>query len=465
MKLCVATGIDARRRTAMPAGAAATQSRSLGAPQCRSRPNFNRPDMTDQPSPGAAPALSGLRIDRGAPVPARKRRWQRWVVGVAVVCFVAFFALQQHKTTVMLTSVLTAYPSQQYAQLTASGYVVAQRRAAVASKATGRLLELRVREGSVVKKDEILARLDASDIEAGIVASQAGVRMAEAGLRQAEAGLRQTLVEQGNADAELARAKGLLAQNFVSQQAVDAAQRRADAARASAASAQASIAQAQAAVGQAQAQLKVQQVNADYALIRAPFDGVVLVKNANVGDIITPFSSAAGSLGSVVTMADMSTLEVEADVSESNLAKARTGQPVEIVLDALPDTRFRGSVVGIVPTVDRAKATVMMKIRFDKLDPRILPEMSAKVTILSQPATDADQQPVLAVNPLAVVDRDGKKQVLRIKDDTVEAVEVTLGRKLGDTVELRGAIKSGDKLVLSPSAKLVAGDKVEVTTK
>jgi multidrug efflux pump subunit AcrA (membrane-fusion protein) len=322
-----------------------------------------------------------------------------------------------------------------------------------------------VREGSVVKKDEILARLDASDIEAGIGAAQAGVRMAEAGLRQAEAGLRQAQVEQGNADAELARTKSLLAQNFVSQQAVDAAQRRADAARASAASAQASIAQAQAAVGQAQAQLKVQQVSADYALIRAPFDGVVLVKNANVGDIITPFSSAAGSLGSVVTMADMSTLEVEADVSESNLAKARIGQPVEIVLDALPDTRFRGSVVGIVPTVDRAKATVMMKIRFDKLDPRILPEMSAKVTILSQPATDADQQPVLAVNPLAVVDRDGKKQVLRVKDDTVEAVEVTLGRKLGDTVELRGALKSGDKLVLSPPAKLASGDKVEVTSK
>ena len=225
-----------------------------------------------------------------------------------------------------------------------------------------------------------------------IGAAQAGVRMAEAGLRQAEAGLRQAQVEQANADAELARSRSLQAQAFVSAQAVDAAQRRADAARASAASAQATIAQAQASVGQAQAQLKVQRVNEDYALIRAPFDGVVLVKNANVGDIITPFSSAAGTQGAVVTMADMSTLEVEADVSEGNLAKARTGQPVEITLDALPDARFRGNVVGIVPTVDRAKATVMTKIRFEKLDPRILPEMSAKVTILSQPASDADQQ-------------------------------------------------------------------------
>ncbi len=421
--------------------------------------------MPDTPPLPASSALSSLRIDRSEPAQIKKRRWGRWAALALVIAAVATAALLPRKTEVQLTSVVTAYPSQQYAQLTASGYVVAQRRAAVASKATGRLIELRVREGSVVKKDEIIARLDASDVEAGILAAQAGVRMAEAGLRQAEAGLRQSQVEQANADAELARSKSLQAQAFVSAQAVDAAQRRADAARASTASAQAAIAQAQASVAQAQAQLKVQRVNEDYALIRAPFDGVVLVKNANVGDIITPFSSAAGSQGAVVTMADMSTLEVEADVSEGNLAKARTGQPVEITLDALPDARFRGSVVGIVPTVDRAKATVMTKIRFEKLDPRVLPEMSAKVTILSQPASDADQTPVLATNPLAVVERDGKKQVLRVRDDTVEAVDVRLGRKIGDSTELHGALKSGDKLVLSPPAKLQTGDKVAVAGK
>jgi RND family efflux transporter MFP subunit len=422
--------------------------------------------MTDPTPTAAAPALSALRIDRGALAPARKRRWGRWAaIAIGIAAAVAV-ALQPRKTEVQTTSVVTAYASQQYAQLTASGYVVAQRRAAVASKATGRLIELRVREGSVVKKDEVLARLDASDIEASIVVAQAGVRMAEASLRQAEAGLRQAQVEQGNADAELARAKGLQAQDFVSPQAVDAAQRRADAARAGAASAEAAIGQAQASVAQARAQLEVQRVNQDYALIRAPFDGVVLVKNANVGDIITPFSSAAGTQGAVVTMADMSTLEVEADVSEGNLAKARAGQPVEITLDALPDSRFRGSVAGIVPTVDRAKATVMAKIRFDRLDPRILPEMSAKVTILSQPATDADQQPLLATNPLAVAERDGKTLVFRVKDDAVEAVTVTLGRKLGDSIELVGtALKSGDKLVLSPPAKLQSGSKVALAGK
>ncbi len=415
--------------------------------------------MTDTPPPAAPPALSSLRIDRSSLTPMRKRRWGRWMAIALVVAAVAAAALWPRKTEVQLTSVVTAYPSQQYAQLTASGYVVAQRRAAVASKATGRLVELRVREGSVVKKASSSPASTPATSRPVSVPRRPACAWPRPALRQAEAGLRQAQVEQANADAELARSKSLQAQAFVSAQAVDAAQRRADAARASATSAQAAIAQAQASVGQAQAQLKVQRVNEDYAQIRAPFDGVVLVKNANVGDMITPFSSAAGAQGAVVTMADMSTLEVEADVSESNLAKARIGQPVEITLDALPDTRFRGSVVGIVPTVDRAKATVMTKIRFEKLDPRILPEMSAKVTILSQPASDADQQPVLATNPRAVVERDGRKVVFRVKDDTVEAVQVTLGRKLGDSVELQGTLKSGDRLVLSPPAKLATGDR------
>jgi RND family efflux transporter MFP subunit len=219
-------------------------------------------------------------------------------------------------------------------------------------------------------------------------------------------------------------------------------------------------------LAQAQAQVQVQVVSRDSTEIRAPFDGVVLVKNANVGDMITPFSSAAGSQGAVVTLADMGTLEVEADVSESNVGKVRADQPVEIALDALPELRFRGSVARIVPTVDRAKATVMTKIRFEQLDPRILPEMSAKVVFLSQPATAADQKPVTAVNPKTVVERDGRKLVLRISGDTVEAVPVTVGRTLGDALEITGtALKPGDKLVLGPAANLRAGAKISVAGK
>ncbi|MCU6433827.1 efflux RND transporter periplasmic adaptor subunit [Undibacterium sp. Jales W-56] len=413
---------------------------------------MTEPIPANSPAKASPPSsLNQLKIDRSVVPSGKKSGRGKWLAIIVAIVVATGVALRPGKTEVQATSVLTAYPSQQYAQLTASGYVVAQRRAAVASKATGRLVWLNVREGSQVKQGEVIAKLDASDVQASIASAQASIR-------QAEAGVAQSNVELINAEAELKRSQGLKAQGFVSAQALDSATTRVN-------SAKAAVISAQAAVAVARAQLKVQQVNQDFTEIRAPFDGVVLVKNANVGDIITPFSSAAGSQGAVVTMADMSTLEVEADVSESNLAKAKIGQPVEITLDALPDSRFRGNVVGIVPTVDRAKATVMTKIRFEKLDPRILPEMSAKVTILSQAATDADQKPVLALNPKAIVERAGKKEVFRIKDDTVEAIEVSVGRKIGDNVEIKAALQSGDKLVLSPGEKLVAGTKIVVASK
>ena len=420
----------------------------------------------------ASASIAQLKIDRAKPQQSKRRRklWP-WALAVLLLGGTALGLMLTAKPEVQVTSVLQTYPSQQYLQLTASGYVVAQRRAAVASKATGRLIELRVREGSRLKKGDLIARLDASDVQAAIGTAQAGVRQAEAGVRQAQAGVRQAEVEFANADAELQRSKGLQAQGFVSPQALDANQRRLDAARASQAAAQASVAQAQAGVAQAQALVAVQQVNRDYTEIRAPFDGVVLNKNANVGDIITPFSNAAGSQGAVVTMADLSTLEVEADVSEGSLSKATQGQPVEITLDALPEMRFRGQVAGIVPTVDRAKATVVTKIQFEKLDPRILPEMSAKVSFLSQAPTAADQQPVLAVNPKALQTQgqDGKQFLLRLKregdKELLEAVEVKVGRKLGDVVEVmavNGTLQSGERLVLSPAVKLKTGMQVKL---
>jgi RND family efflux transporter MFP subunit len=410
--------------------------------------------------------LSQLKIDRSAsPLKRRRKRWP-WVVGALVLAGGAAAVLMPRSAEVQASAVLAAYPSQQFTELTASGYVVAQRRAAVASKGTGRLIELNVREGSIVKQGELLGRLDASDVAAGVVAAQAGVAQAQTGKVQAEAALGQSRAELLNAEVELKRQQDLKAQGFVSPQAVDSAERRVAAARSVLATQQAAIHAAQAGIAQSQAQVAVQKVNQTNTEIRAPFNGVVLVKNANVGDMITPFSSASGTSGAVVTIADMSTLEVEADVSESNVAKVKADMPVEITLDALPDARFRGSVSRIVPTVDRAKATVMTKIRFEKLDARILPEMSAKVSFLSRPATAEDQKSVIAVNPKAIAERDGKKFVLRINGETVEAVPVTLGRKLGDVQEVTGSsLKSADRVVLSPDAKLNAGDKIKVVSK
>ena len=413
----------------------------------------------------ASPSLSALKIDRSAPLARRRRRWP-WVLAALLLVGAAAALLMPRKSEVQTSAVLAAYPSQQYAELSASGYVVAQRRAAVASKGTGRLVELTVREGSLVKQGDLIGRLDASDVQAAIGASQAGVVQAQAAKVQAEAALGQGRAELAHAEVELQRQRALLAQGFISAQAVDGADQRVAVARSALASQRAAIASAQAGIGQSQAQVRVQRVNQTNTEIRAPFDGVVLIKNANVGDMITPFSSASGTSGAVVTMADLRTLEVEADVSESNVARIKPEQPVEITLDALPELRLRGNVSRIVPTVDRAKATVMTKIRFEALDARILPEMSAKVSFLSRPATAEDQQPVIAVNPKALAERDGKQLVFKLSGNTVEAVPVTLGRKIGDLQELTGsALKSGDRVVLSPADGLKPGALVVVAGK
>lgn len=418
-----------------------------------------------EPDKTPASPLSLLAIDRNAaPTRRRRRRWAVWLAAVLGIGGIAAYLLVPGRVDVQVTTVLSAYPSQQYTQLTASGYVVAQRRASVASKGTGRLVELRVREGSPVQAGELIGRLDASDVRAALRVAEAAIGQAAAGVRQAEANLEQAQAEAANAEVEFQRQQALRARGFVSSQAVDAAQRRALAARAGVGAGRAAIDSARAAVALAQAQVAVQQVNQDNTDIRAPFDGVVLVKNANVGDMITPFSAAAGTSGAVVTMADMSTLEVEADVSESNVARVRVDMPVEITLDAIPDARFRGSVARVVPTVDRAKATVVTKIRFDRIDARILPEMSAKVNFLSQPATDADQTPVVAVNPRAIAERAGSKVVFRLLGETVEALPVTLGRKLGDAQELTGSpLQPGERLVLAPPERLAAGAQVVVS--
>ena len=433
------------------------------------------PDSSLPPSPSSGTETTGahrLRIDRQVEVPVGVRPWRRWLLMgvIGVVVLAVAWGWWHAAPAVQAAPVVMTLPSQQFVELTASGYVVAQRRASVASKATGRLVELNVREGSMVRQGQVLARLDASDVRAAMASAQAGVLQAEAQWRQAQ-------IEQANAQAELVRNQGLVAQGFISPQALDALRTRKQVATSA-------VAAAKSAVMAAKAQLQVQQVNEDFTEIRAPFDGVVLVKNANVGDIITPFSSAAGSQGAVVTMADMGTLEVEADVSESQLGKTRVGQPVEVVLDALPDERFRGVVGGVVPTVDRAKATVTTKIRFEQIDPRILPEMSAKVNFLSRPVTPQEQTPVMAVNPQALGGQvqagatvTAWKLVEQQKETGANAaasqaanagshyllqpVQVKVGGRLGDVQAIApvvpGSLKAGEQLVLVPEG--VAHDR------
>jgi RND family efflux transporter MFP subunit len=398
----------------------------------------------------SADDLSKLKIDRSlAPVRRRRRKWVGFVaIAAALAAGALWFALQSRATLVQTTPVVTTYPSQQFVVLNASGYVVAQRKAAIASKASGRLEWLGVAEGSRVKAGEVIARLDSRDVAAQLDAALANVKVARAALDQA-------LAEDRDAEVSLKRTQDLVKQKFVSQSALDQAKARADRAVAGVASARAGLVAAE-------ANAKNAQVAVDYTLIRAPFDGIILSKSANVGDMVTPFSSAADSKGAVVNMADMSTLEVEADVAESSLSKISVGQPAEIVLDALPDARFRGVVARMVPTVDRAKATVMTKVRFEAIDPRVLPEMSAKVSFLSQAVTPEQQKPVVAVNPDALVQRGARTVLLVVRDNRVLEVPVTPGSRIGDFVAIAGEAKPGEKAVLMPAPDLKDGAPVKL---
>ena len=397
--------------------------------------------------------LSKLTIDRSAaPLRRRRRHGLAWALAaLAALAAGAWFALAPHSVAVQTTPVVTSYPSQQFVVLNATGYVVAQRKAAIASKASGRLEWLGVAEGSRVRAGEVIARLDNRDVVAQAESAEANVRAARAALAQAEA-------EERDAAQQLRRNADLAAKGFVAAATVDAAKARHDRATAG-------VGSARAAIGAAEAAARNARVAVDFTLIRAPFDGVILSKSANVGDIITPFSSAADSKGAVVTMADMATLEVEADVAESSLSKVRVGQPAEIVLDALPDARFRGRISRMVPTVDRAKATVMTKVQFDALDPRILPEMSAKVAFLSQEITPEQQRPLVAVAADALAQRDGRTVIFVVRGDRATAVPVTPGAKLGELVAIGGDAKSGDKAVLRPAPDLADGARVRVAAR
>jgi HlyD family secretion protein len=399
--------------------------------------------------------LSKLTIDRSNPL-TRKPKWYSrkfvWLIALALLAGGLLFARSQFSgvTAVETAAVSTTYPSQGFTLLNATGFVVAQRKASVATKATGRLEWLGVREGSVVKAGEVIARLENRDVNATQDQAAANINVAKANLEQGQAELK-------DAEQAFKRSQDLLDKGFISSASHDSAVARLNKAKASINSLRAGIAAAGAGN-------RVAQVSVEQTLIRAPFDGVVLTKNANVGDIVTPFSSAAGTTGAVVTMADMSTLEVEADVSEGNLAKISVGQPCEILLEAFPDTRYAGSVVRTVPTVDRSKATVLVKVKFNEPDARILPEMSAKVAFLSREVKPEEKKAVTVARKEAIVQRDGKNVVFVISNDKVRQVAVEKGDAIGDMVQVSG-VNVGDKLVISPPEKLIDGAAVKLAKK
>lgn len=400
-------------------------------------------------------SLDTLTIDKTRRTPPGRRNAirTRWAVilVVALAAVAAVLAMVRNRAVAIETTTVSLfYPTQSFTLLNSSGYVVAQRKSAVASKTTGMLEWIGVEEGSRVVAGQIIARLENKDLDAS-------VRQAEAVLQNSKALREQSRAELADAGASFGRLKELLAAGIVSRAEYDNAEARFKRAAAATAGAEAGIATAEAA-------LQGAVVNRGYSLIRAPFDAVVLTKNADVGDIITPLGAAANAKAAVVTIADLSSLQVEADVSESNLAQIRQGQPCEITLDALPGSRFRGVVHTIVPTADRSKASVMVKIRFLERDGRIFPEMSARVAFLEREAREEDKVAKIALNPAAVVTRDGRSGVYLVTGDTVRFTPVTPGKKLGDLLEVAG-VKSGDKVALKPLDKLKDGSRISLPEK
>ncbi len=373
---------------------------------------------------------------KGAPSAWRTYAMYGSILAVIVVAaFLIFRTITESEEIVSVATVALTSPSQARAALTASGYVVAQRKASVASKATGRLVSLRFREGDRVKKGQIIGQIESADVEASLEQARADLAVSESDLTDA----RRTLD----------RSKQLLDGKLIAQADYDAAKARYD--------------RVIATIDLKKAALRSAEVAVENTRIRAPFDGTILTKNADVGEVVAPFAAGASSRVAVVTLADMSSLEVEADVSESSIERVKMQQPCEITLDAYPERSYRGVVDKIVPTADRAKATVLTKIRFLERDDRVLPEMSAKVHFLSGSfAESGDRAPVLAVSASAVVERDGKKVAFVLRGTRVVETAVETGRALGDLLEVKAGLAAGDKVVLTPSETLHSDSRVKV---
>jgi len=335
--------------------------------------------------------------------------------------------------------------------LTANGYVQARRSAAVSAEITGRLMRLYVEEGSRVERGDLLAEISSENLRAQVAQAQAEVAVREAGIVEARA-------ERNDAENELRRETELKTRGLGTDSAVDAAQARRDlvAARIELTGQQ---------LVAAQAQLRLARAELDKAQIRAPFSGTVLRKNAEIGEMVAPISlGGSGSRGAIVTIAALDSLDVEVDVNEAYIGRLRLGQPAEAVTDAYPDTAFAARVRQIVPTSDRQKATVLVKAEILRPDPRLLPEMGAKVTFLDEAAPARTAQRRVTVLEAAVQHEGETAFVWQVAaDGRVARRPVQVGATTNGRVEILSGLEGGETLVSKSARPLRDGAKVRVS--
>lgn len=394
--------------------------------------------------------LASLRIDRTKKTrPPSRLRWI-WRVGVPVVVILglAVFALRRYgnRPIPVQTARAELRGGAGGAGLTANGYVVARTKASISSKIAGRLAHLAVEEGDRVRRGEVIARLDDAEYNAAVRQAESNVLNAKAAGIEAEARLAQ-------ARRDLDRARTLAADSLVSVQAVQDAETAFE-------SADAQVRAANARSQAAEAGLGIARANLENTVIRAPFDGTVLRKDAEVGEVVAP-SVAGGGLtrGAVVTMADLKTLEVEVDVNESYIGDVRQDQPATIVLDAYPSASYPGHVRQILPTADRQKATILVRVAFDSADAKVLPEMGARVVFTSE-ADSVGAAARIVIPAAAVRNEAGADIVWVVTDGVVSRREIDAGPVSGGEREVRSGLRGGETLVVDPPADLADGARV-----
>jgi len=339
------------------------------------------------------------------------------------------------------------------AVLNASGYVVARRRATVSSKVTGKVIDVLIEEGHPVKEGQVLAHLDDTQPRAALALAEAQLASARKAAAEDEARLQQ-------AEITLQRRSALLKENVVGKAELDQAQSDVD-------SLKARIAYTQQQIAVAESQVDMQKTNLADMVVRAPFSGIAISKDAQPGEMISPVSAGGGfTRTGIGTIVDMSSLEIEVDVNETYINRVVNGMKVDATLDAYPDWHIPSHVITTIPSADRQKATVKVRIGFDKLDPRILPDMGVKVSFLrDEPAGgQAAAAPRALVPKAAVRTADGKSVVFVLKEDRVERRAVSVGFENGDQVEVISGVSAGERVVVDAPQTLKDGDKVKVQT-
>jgi RND family efflux transporter MFP subunit len=398
--------------------------------------------------------LASLRIDHSARG-GGSRRGAYIVIGLILVAIAAggwFWRTREPVVDVRTAaaSVATGAAGAPGAVLNASGYVTARRRATVSSKVTGKVMEIFVEEGQPVKRGQVLARLDDSQLRAMLNVVEAQLAAAEHGAAEDEARLKEALLT-------LDRQRQLVKDRVISKAELDSAEAQVE-------SLKARIALARQQVQVARSQVNATRTDLADMIVRAPFDGIAISKDAQPGEMISPVSAGGGfTRTGICTIVDMSSLEVEVDVNEQFINRVKPKQPVEAVLDAYPDWRIPAHVITTVPTGDRQKSTVRVRIGFDQLDPRILPDLGVKTSFLAEKidAPAAQPRPRLLVPKAAVRTADGASIVFVVRDGRLERRAVRVGAEDGGQIEIASGLTAGERVVTEGPATLGDGARVK----